>query len=553
MTNKDIARQFSLLADLMKLHGEEDYRSKTYDFAYRNLRAVAEPLANMSVAELKNIKGIGDAISQKIREIVEKGEMTLLKEYKQRTPDGLLDLMEIKGLGPGKLKTLWDELNIESAGELLYACHENRLTLLKGFGDKTQTSIREQVEFFLRSKDNYRWANVEEEASDLLDDLRDCFGTDMIEFTGDFRRLMPVVKGISFLCAIEHPQAAFDQGLLELLEEKPEGFRCQTPKGLAVRIICCAEEDFGLNWLQSTGSAAFVTELLRGQDLGQFKHMSEEEIFDSLGEAYVPAECREQAKTLFWAKVNSFDNLVDLPDIKGVIHAHSNYSDGAASLRDMALQCQAEGYEYLGITDHSKSAFYANGLKEDRVLAQMAEIDQLNAELAPFRIFKGIESDILNDGRLDYEENILKQFDFIIASIHSNLRMDELKATERLIRAIENPYTTILGHPTGRLLLSRNGYPINHQKVIDACADNGVAIELNASPYRLDLDWTWIPYALEKGVLISINPDAHSLAGINDIRYGAMTARKGLLLRDACLNALDLEGFEDYLRGRNRR
>jgi DNA polymerase (family 10) len=213
----------------------------------------------------------------------------------------------------------------------------------------------------------------------------------------------------------------------------------------------------------------------------------------------------------------------------------------------MAEYSKKLGYDYLGITDHSQAAFYANGLKEDRVTAQFAEIDALNEELAPFKIFKGIESDILNDGSLDYPTDVLRQFDFIIASVHSNLKMDKEKATNRLLKAIENRYTTILGHPTGRLLLSRPGYPIDHKKIIDACATYGVAIELNSNPYRLDIDWTWIPYALEKGVLISINPDAHSTGGIHDIHFGILPARKGRLTKKMCLNAKSVEEFAQFI------
>ncbi|RMG76580.1 MAG: PHP domain-containing protein, partial [Bacteroidetes bacterium] len=227
---------------------------------------------------------------------------------------------------------------------------------------------------------------------------------------------------------------------------------------------------------------------------------------------------------------------------------HSTYSDGVNSIREMAEYARDLGYQYLVMSDHSKSAFYANGLKEDRLRRQWDEIDALNRELAPFTIFKSIESDILSNGDLDYEPDILAQFDLVIASVHSNLRMDKEKATRRLLAAIENPHTTILGHPTGRLLLSREGYPIDHQLIIDACAEHGVAIELNANPYRLDLDWSWIPYAIEKGVLISINPDAHSTAGIHDIHFGVLSARKGGLSKAACLNAKDLDAFKLYLK-----
>jgi DNA polymerase (family 10) len=253
------------------------------------------------------------------------------------------------------------------------------------------------------------------------------------------------------------------------------------------------------------------------------------------------------------AQAGKLPILIQPEDIRGVLHAHTTWSDGLHSLRDICLHAKSLGYGYIGITDHSQSAFYANGLKTDRILAQMAEIEALNVELAPFKIFKGIESDILNDGSLDYPEEILAKFDFIIASVHSNLKMNKEKATERILRAIENPYTTILGHPTGRLLLSREGYPLDWDAILDACAKFGVSIELNANPYRLDIDWTLIPEAIKRGIQISINPDAHSKEGIADIRYGVLAARKGYLTAENCLNHLDAVKFEAYLQRKKDR
>jgi DNA polymerase (family 10) len=243
----------------------------------------------------------------------------------------------------------------------------------------------------------------------------------------------------------------------------------------------------------------------------------------------------------------SDEPLIEFSDLRGILHNHTTYSDGLHSLREMAEHAKKLGYEYLGICDHSRSAGYAQGLSNERVLQQMQEIDALNAELAPFRIFKGIESDILSDGSLDYETDMLSRFDFVVASVHSTLNMTEEKAMQRLIKAIENPYTRILGHPTGRLLLVRKGYPVNHRYLIDACAANGVSIELNAHPFRLDIDWTHIPYAMEKGVLISINPDAHEKEGYHDMYYGTLAARKGGLTRSLTLNAKTLAEFESWL------
>jgi DNA polymerase (family 10) len=247
------------------------------------------------------------------------------------------------------------------------------------------------------------------------------------------------------------------------------------------------------------------------------------------------------------AQKNELPKLITFADLKGSLHNHSNWSDGVNTLEEMALYCKdALKLEYLGICDHSKSAFYANGLNEQRVFAQQQQVNELNKKLAPFKIFKGIESDILNDGALDYGDDVLKTFDFVVASVHSNLRMDKEKATTRLIKAIENPYTTILGHPTGRLLLSRKGYEIDYKKVIDACATNNVVIEINANPLRLDLDWRWHRYALEKGVLLSVNPDAHRKEGFHDMRFGVMAARKGGLTAEKCLNAFSLEEITTY-------
>jgi DNA polymerase (family 10) len=246
------------------------------------------------------------------------------------------------------------------------------------------------------------------------------------------------------------------------------------------------------------------------------------------------------------ARVNKIPVLLEEKDLRGILHNHSTYSDGKHTLRQMAEYCKELGYDYLGISDHSRTAFYAGGLEIERIEKQQKEIDQLNKELAPFRIFKGIESDILSDGSLDYPENVLASFDFIVASVHSILNMDIKRATERLLRAIENPFTTILGHPTGRLLLRREGYPIDHKTIIDACAKNNVVIEINANPWRLDLDWRWVRYAMEQGVMLSINPDAHEMDGYADMKYGVLVGRKGGLTKKMTLNSLSGKEIAAY-------
>jgi DNA polymerase (family 10) len=288
-----------------------------------------------------------------------------------------------------------------------------------------------------------------------------------------------------------------------------------------------------------------INELLP-EGLTQSYH-SEEDIFKAANIPFIPAYLREDASIIDTATNKGLPSIIMPSDIKGIIHSHSKWSDGSNTILDMATAAKAKGLEYLVISDHSKSAFYASGLQEDRIIAQHKEIDQINKQLAPFKIFKSIESDILNDGSLDYAPGMLQSFDLIIASVHSNLKMQEEKAMQRLITAIENPYTNILGHMTGRLLLSRKGYPVNHQKIIDACAANSVVIELNAHPRRLDIDWRMIGKALDKGVLISINPDAHAIEGFNDCRYGVLVAQKAGVTKDNNLSSYTLDAFEKWV------
>jgi Histidinol phosphatase and related hydrolases of the PHP family len=276
-------------------------------------------------------------------------------------------------------------------------------------------------------------------------------------------------------------------------------------------------------------------------------YTSEAEIFEKAGLPYIPPYLREKDSIIQYTKNKGVPTIIREEDIKGIIHNHSTWSDGINTIEEMAAELIRNNFEYLVISDHSKTAAYANGLSEERILQQHEQIDELNKKFAPFKIFKSIESDILNDGSLDYADEILSKFDLVIASVHSNLYMSEEKAMQRLLKAIENPYTTILGHPTGRLLLSRNGYPIDHKKIIDACAANHVAIEINANPHRLDLDWQWIDYAMEKGVLLSIDPDAHSISGFSDIKYGVLAAQKGGLTAEYNLSSFSLEAFEAYL------
>lgn len=548
MTNKEIARTFQFLGNIMELHDENPFKIRSYQNAYITLRKLDQPLSEMTDAEIGKIKGVGKAIVGKIRELLDGGQMATLERYKADTPDGIQEMLGIKGFGPKKIKAIWKELEIQSIGELLYAVNENRLIELNGFGKKTQEDLKQKLEYFQLSKNKYHYASLEGPAVSLVEQLQDLLPGVQISQTGALRRKENEVTSIDLLIGKKDLTPDTLSEILEAVEVTEDGIMGKTKEGQAVSIFLCEAAAFGSKLFRYTANTDFLDAFVKafpGQDFSNLA--TEAAVFEQAGLPYIEPELREQAWALELAQANKLPQLVELSDLKGVLHNHSTYSDGLHSLRDMATYTKEQGYEYLGMSDHSKSAFYANGLQVERVYEQMKEIDQLNQELAPFRVFKSIESDILNDGSLDYEEDVLKDFDFVIASVHTNLRMDEAKATQRLITAIENPFTRILGHPTGRLLLSRKGYPIDHKKVIDACAENGVAIELNANPYRLDIDWTWIPYALEKGVLISVNPDAHSKEGIHDMHFGVLSARKGGLSAAECLNAKSLDSFEKWL------
>lgn len=531
MDTAEIARALKLTAHLMELHNENPFKVKSLSNAAFKLDKTNIDLNGKALEELSQIDGIGKSIAQKIIELQSTGMLKELEELVSKTPAGVIDMLRIKGIGPKKVAQLWKELGVESPGELLYACHENRLVDLKGFGAKTQEQVKKAIEFSMTNAGKFLYATVEDAANKLLEHVKEQANTELVSFTGAMRRRCEIIEKIEILVASD---AEIDLGSYK-------------DSQLDIAIIRCKPEEFYVKLFETTGCPEHYHALSAGLSQGGTVAGSEEDVYTALGLQYIEPELREGLQEIEQAKEKKIRTLIELKDLRGILHNHSTYSDGVHTLREMAEYCKELGYEYFAICDHSQSAFYANGLKPDKIAEQHREIDDLNKELAPFRIFKGIESDILNDGSLDYPEDILRSFDLVVASIHSNLKMDKEKATARLIRAIENPYTTILGHMTGRLLLSREGYPVDHKKVIDACAANNVIIELNSHPYRLDIDWRWIPYCLEKGVMISINPDAHEREGFHDMRYGVMAARKGGLYKEMCFNALPLQEMEQWL------
>lgn len=553
MDNRQIAKKFKLLGQLMELHGENPFRTKaTANIAYK-LDKLPFAISADTLEKLGTAPGIGASTAQKVESLLMTGTLAELRDYLDQTPSGVLEMLNIKGLGPKKIRIIWKSLGIESVGELYYACNENRLIEAKGFGLKTQEDIKKAIEFSMSSQGWSLYANVAPIALDLFAKIRKQLPEpQLISFTGDFRRKNEVLQEVCLLVAAPADQLlAIAIGLrgfvADPLTAADGTITLNSDQGIRFKLIPVDTDSFHKQLLLTTGSEAHLRQLAEDStDIPQLD--SEEAIYRALGLAYIEPELREGLDEISLARDNKLPDLITFTDLRGSLHNHSTYSDGVNTLEEMARYCRDElKLQYLGICDHSKTAVYANGLPIERVQAQWEEIDRLNTVLAPFRIFKGIESDILSDGALDYPDEILAGFDFVVASIHSNLKMDEERATARLITAIENPYTTMLGHPTGRLLLSRGGYPIDYKRVIDACAANGVAIEINANPLRLDLDWRWHRYALERGVMLSINPDAHRISGFHDMHYGVYVARKGGLDAKNCLNAMSVDDLSTWL------
>lgn len=545
MENKPIARQLRLLSQLMELHEVNPFKIKSIANAALKVDKLPYPIAGKKLDELEKIDGIGKSLAAKIAELLETGTMAELQDMLDKTPEGVVEMMGIKGIGAKKVATIWKELGIENVGELYYACNENRLIEAKGFGLKTQDEIRKVIEFRMAGNGKFLYAQIEDEARKLMEEIRGIFPDALKHFAGEFRRLSPIISELVIVIGSLDQHVAFSamaqSQILRNVSLNGTHISGELANGLLVEIICVDKSEYFEQLFIQTGSEDHVDAVLKRISNPLEQPSSEEIIYQKANLAWIQPELREGDTFIHRAINNTLPTLITYHDLKGSLHNHSTWSDGVHTLEEMALYCR-DGLklEYLGISDHSKSAFYAKGLSIERVLQQQEEIDHLNKKLEGFHIFKGIESDILNDGSLDYPDEILARFDFIVVSIHSNLKMPEDKATTRLIKAVENPYTTILGHPTGRLLLSRKGYDIDHKKVIDACAANNLVIEINANPLRLDLDWRWHQYALDKGVMLSINPDAHRKSGFLDMEYGVNVARKGGLSKEMCLNALSL-------------
>jgi DNA polymerase (family 10) len=546
-SNQDISRLFSLYAELLQLHEQEERLTELLSGAAYRIQRMDDPVLDLDKAEAQKL--FRPHIVAILYELASTSTIANMDELVQLTPSGLFDMMRVKGLGGKKLALLWKTGKIDTLEDLLSAAKAGKLHDIPGFGAKTEKNIIAAIEGMNSQSDHFHFADVADPAASIVLALQKLFATDKISLCGEIRRHATTVEAIEILAAITAKQLSTKSlkkvvTLSSSIAQMSKGFSLDE---VPVTIYHCAPKAFFSELFKRTGSGAHVDKVLHKIKLKE-TYASEAGIYAQAKLPYIEPEMREGIAE--WQYAAKGGKLIENRDIRGVVHNHTDWSDGVDSLAEFVLACKKKKFEYVVISDHSKNAHYAGGLKPDKVLRQFEEIDKLNNQVTPFRIFKSIECDILVSGELDYEPSLLKQFDLVIISIHQLLKMNEERATARLLKAIENPYTTILGHMTGRQLLIRSGYPVDFKKVIDACAANQVVIELNANPYRLDMDWSHIPYAIEKGVMVSINPDAHSIHEIDNIRWGVSAARKGGLTKDMTWNAMPLKKIQEWLKAK---
>jgi len=550
LTAADISRLLRELGDHMALQGGNPYRSRAYSRAADSLALSTVPIDQLiQEHRLKEIPGVGDALAAVITKLHETGEHPRLEKMRTETPQGVLEMLRLPGLRPDRIKKLYADLGIASVADLEEAARNDRLKSTKGFGPAFQAKVLQGIEMSRRPQGRHLHRAADAFGYATAELARSHPDLTMMTPAGEFRRGLELVSSLVLVAVDPHLK----------------GMNRTITAGDSLTVHVSSKDRYGITLLLATGSAEHVEALRivaesKGCTLDEnglhnknriLAAKTEEDIYEDLGLPFIPPELRETGAEVQVALEHKLPELVTGKDIRGVLHAHTTGSDGADTLEDMAQATKSRGYAYLGLTDHSQTAHYAGGLKPDEVKAQQKQIEMLNKAFgARFRVFKGIESDILPDGSLDYADDILNSFDLVIASVHSQFRMNKSDQTARIIKAVSDPRTTVLGHVTGRQLSRRPGYEVDMEKILKACAEHGVAIEINANPWRLDLDWRWCARGLELGCMFSINPDAHSTEEIDNIQWGVLMARKGAVPKDRVLNTKNLAQFEAHLRRR---
>lgn len=576
MTNQDVAAALDEIGVLLQLQGENDFRTKAYANAARTMEQLGQDV-NRLVAEKKlgTIRGIGDALVGKITTLVTTGKLPYLEELRASIAPGLLDLIKINGVGPKKVKALHDALGVNSIETLKAACESGAVAGLKGFGEKSAAKILDGIRFLGIAGNRVRFSSAEPLGLSLLEELKKLPGVIRAELCGSLRRKRETVKDIDIVVssADAGPIMAAFVALPQVIQVLGHGDTKSSvvasyarpdrePIVLNADLRVVTDEQFPVAVLHFTGSKEHNIRLRqraieRGLSLNEYAltndgvpipMKTEAEIYDELDLPFIPPECREDHGEIELAEAGPFPALVTVDQIKGVFHNHTTESDGTATLEEMALAAKAQGFEYFGVADHSQSLVVANGLSPERVRAQWAEVDRLNAKLTGIHILKGTECDILADGRLDYDDELLAGFDYVVAAVHTLFGLPEAEQTARICKALEHPLVTMLAHPTGRLLLRREGYKVNLEAVLATAAKHKKLIEINAQPDRLDLDWTFVRRAKQLGVMLVVNTDAHDLRAVGYAKYGINVARRGLLTAAEVFNTRGLAEVLQTLR-----
>ena len=571
MDPRSVGHALSQIADFLELKGENRFKSAAYRNAARALLAVqTDDLAPaLASGELAELKGIGPATLSTIRELIENGESRYLEQLRSEIPEGLLEMLRVPGLGTAKIQKIHDALGVSSLAELEEAARDGRLAKLPRFGAGTSAKILKGITYLRENSAYMLYPRALAESELVLGAVRAHPAVENAMLAGSLRRRNEIVRDLDVVASCTEPpervaaELARMPGVREAEHKGSGAVSIQFVDGTVLDAHCVPPESFAVALWRATGSSAHEREViafaeslgltLSGDELrdssgARIPIPSEHALYHALGLAYVEPEMREGRGEIAAARAGALPTLIQPSDIQGVLHCHSDYSDGKATIAEMAEAARALGWTYIGITDHSQSAFYAGGLKPDQVLAQHEEIDRLNSSDLGVLVLKGVEADILADGQIDYDVELLDRFDYVIASVHSRFSMNREAMTQRVLRALDDPHVTILGHPTGRLLLSREAYAIDIEAVLEKAADNGVAVEINADPHRLDLDWRHCQLAKSLGCSFEIGPDAHSTRGLANMNFGVGVARKGWLEASDVVNALSADEIRRRLR-----
>jgi len=566
MDKKDVARGLEEIARFLELKGENPFRVRAYRTAARAIATLPGELETaLSSGALAEVKGVGPAILQIVRELVTTGRSRVLEDLRDEVPPGLVEMLQISGLGVARVRQIHQALHVETLAELEEAARDGRLAELPRFGKKTTDNILKGIEFLRQSTGFRLFHHARAEATALAEVLRTMPGVRRVAIAGSLRRRVEVIRDLDLVVELEgSPGPLIERlgaapGVREFVNQTEHTITLRFGSGTVAEIHLAPRERFGFELIRATGSAAHLRQLA---DRARERRLAwdaglggceEADVYRALGLEAIPAELREGQGEIEAAAAGALPALVEGSDLAGFLHCHTNYSDGASTAAEWAEACRSAGYRYLGLTDHSKSAAYAGGLREDDIPRQHAEVDEVNRRFSDFRVLKGVEADILQDGRLDYTPEVRAGFDFIIASVHSRYGMDQGQMTQRVLQAMDDPHMAILGHPTGRLLLSRDPYPLDLDAVFAKAADRGVAIEINADPQRLDLDWQAVRRAVAAGVTISLGADSHGVSAIGNMELGVGIARKAWLTKHQVLNVQPVEAFLAFVARRRSR